>query len=145
MGTPGARGAAESVELPGATASVCVEAWPVLGLAHGDHLGLALLVEGNLNGLGGGGLSLGLVGVGADLVVNLLSGLRADGSGDSVALLPVDDVLSGQLNGVADGLEGRGAHLSGLDNILDGAVVLGLLVAVVGRCRMSIGRSRVGI
>ena len=102
------------------------------GLADGDHLGDALLLEGNLNGLGGGGFGLGLVGVGTDLVVNLLDGLSADGSGDGVALLLVDDGLSHQLDGVAHGLESGCAHLSGLNNILDGAVVLGVLITVGG-------------
>ena len=45
-------------------------------LAGSDHHVLALLVEGHLDGLGSGGLRLGLVGVGADLVVNLLSTAR---------------------------------------------------------------------
>ncbi len=119
------------------------------GLAHGDHLGDALLLEGNLNGLGGGGLRLGLVGVGTDLVVNLLDGLSADGSGDGVALLLVDDGLSHQLDGVAHGLESGGAHLSGLNNILDGAVVLGVLITVGGGLvvggGMAVGRGGVAV
>ena len=101
-----------------------------LGLADSDHLGLALLVEGNLNGLGGGGLSLGLVGVGADLVVDLLDGLSADGPGDRVALLLANHILPGQLNWVAGGLKGRGAHISSLNNILDSAVMLGVLISM---------------
>jgi len=112
-------------------------------LADGHHLGLALLLEGDLNSLGGGGLSLGLVGVGADLVVNLLGGLGADGSGDGVALLFVDHVLSGQLNGVAHGLEGGGAHLSGLNNVLNRAVVLGVLIVAIGGS-MTVGRLVIG-
>jgi len=114
-------------------------------LADGHHLGLALLLEGDLNSLGGGGLSLGLVGVGADLIVNLLSGFRADGSGDSVALLLVNNILPGQLNRVAHSLKGRGAHLSSLNNILNGAVVLGVLVAVTVGRSMTIRRSRVTV
>jgi len=39
-------------------------------LADGNHLGVTLLVEGNLNSLGSCGFSLLLVRVGADLVVN---------------------------------------------------------------------------
>merc|ERR1719400_164739 len=102
------------------------------GLAHGHHLGDALLLEGDLNSLGAGGLGLGLVGVGADLVVNLLDALSAHGPGHVIALLLVDDALPGQLNGVADGLEGGDTHFGVLDNILDGAVVLGVLIAVAG-------------
>lgn len=117
----------------------------VLGrLAHGDHLGNTLLLEGDLNSLGGGGLSLGLVGVGADLVVNLLNALRADGSGHSVALLLVNDGLPGELLRCAHCLEGRGADLSNLYNILDRAVVLGLLIAI-GRGRVAISWGRVPI
>ena len=134
-----------------AVALVAVAVAGGLGLADGDHLGLALLLEGDLDGLGGGGLGLGLVGVGADLVVNLLDGLSADGPGDVVALLLVDDALPGQLDGVADGLEGGGAHLGGLNNVLHGAVVLGVLIAVggggvaIGGGRVAVGRGRVAI
>ena len=122
----------------------------VLGrLANGDHLGDALLLEGNLNGLGGGGFGLGLVGIGTDLVINLLDGLSADGSGDGVALLLVDDGLSHQLDGAAHGFESGGAHLSGLNNILDGAVVLGVLITVSGGLvvggGMSVGRGGVAV
>ena len=102
------------------------------GLAHSHHLGDALLLEGDLHGLGAGGLGLGLVGVGADLVVNLLDALSAHGPGHVIALLLVNDALPGQLNGVADGLEGGDTHFGVLDNILHGAVVLGVLIAVAG-------------
>ena len=88
-----------------------------VGLADSDHHVLALLLEGHLNGLGGGGLSLGLVGVGADLVVDLLGALGADGAGDGVALLNILDALAAQLNGGADSIKGRGAHISNLNNI----------------------------
>jgi hypothetical protein len=101
-------------------------------LAHGHHLGVTLLVEGNLNSLSGGGLSLGLVGVGADLVVDLLNALSTDSPGYSVTLLGVNDILAGQLNGSTDSLKSRGAHLGSLDNIENRAVVLGLLIAMVG-------------
>ena len=101
----------------------------------GGLLNLLLIYLGEctyLNGLSGGGLSLGLVGVGAHLVVDLLNGLSADSPGHGVALLLVDDILPGKLDGGALGGEGGGAHFGGLNNILDGAVVLGVLVAVRG-------------
>ena len=101
-------------------------------LAHGHHLGLTLLLEGDINSLGSGGLSLGLVGVGAHLIVNLLNGLSAYGAGDFVALLLVDNLLDGQLNLFAVGLKSRGAHFGILNNVLDCAVVLGVLITVVG-------------
>ena len=86
-------------------------------LADGHHLGLAHLLKGDLNSLAVGGLGLGLVGVGADLVVDLLGALGTDGPGNIVALLDILDVLPGELDGSADSLKGRGAHLSNLNNI----------------------------
>merc|ERR1712158_278856 len=64
-------------------------------LADGHHLGLANLFNGYLNSLSGGALSLGLVGVGADLVVDLLSALGTDGADNGVALLDILDALAG--------------------------------------------------
>ena len=87
------------------------------GLADGHHLRHALLLEGDLDGLAGGLLVLGLVGVGADLVVDLLGALGADGADDSVALLDILDALPAQLDGIADGLKGGGADLGSLDDI----------------------------
>jgi len=88
-------------------------------LADGDHLGVTLLLEGNLDGLGSGGLSLLLVRVGADLVVDLLNALGTDGTGDWVALLFVNNDLDGKLNWVADSLKSWGADFGGLNNILN--------------------------
>merc|ERR1719400_122393 len=102
------------------------------GLAHGHHLGLALLLEGDLDGLGGGLLVLGLVGVAAHLVVDLLDALSAHGAGDGVALLDVLDGLAAQLDVGALGGEGGGADLGSLNHVQDGAVVLGVFVSVVG-------------
>jgi hypothetical protein len=108
-------------------------------LAHSHHLVGALLLEGDLDGLGGGGLGLGLVGVGADLVVDLLDALGAHGASDRVALLRVDDVLAAEGDGLADGGEGGRADLGGFDDVKDGAVVLGHLVG-----GGAVGRSAVG-
>ena len=102
------------------------------GLAHGHHLDVAHLVEGDLDGLGGGLLGLLGVLVHADLVVDHLGGLGADGGGDGVAHLDIDDLLDGQLNISALGGEGGGADLSGLDNIDNAAVVLGGLIGIGG-------------
>ena len=102
------------------------------GLAHGHHLDVALLVEGDLDGLGGGLLGLLGVLVHADLVVDHLGGLGADGGGDGVAHLDIDDLLDGQLHISTLGGEGGGADLSGLDNINNAAVVLGGLVGIGG-------------
>jgi len=112
------------------------------GLAHCHHLGVAHLLEGDLDSLGGGSLSLGLVGVGADLVINLLSALSTDSTGHGVALLDILDGLAGELNGVARGDEVGCAHLSGLLDIKNGAVVLGLFIAVVNNS--VVGNSVVG-
>ena len=100
-------------------------------LAYSHHLGLTHLLKGDLNGLGCGSLSLGLVGVGADLVVDHLGALGTDGAGDGVALLNILDALASQLDRCAHCLKGRGAHLGSLHNIQDGAVVFWVLVAVV--------------
>jgi len=110
-------------------------------LADSNHLGLALLLEGNFDSLGGSFLILWLVGVGADLVVDLLDALSADSAGDCVALLNILDALTGELYRVAHCLQGRGAHLSSLHNILHRAVVLGVLVTIA---RLVVGRLVVG-
>jgi hypothetical protein len=111
-------------------------------LAHGHHLVGALLLEGDLHGLGGGSLGLGLVGVGADLVVDLLRALCAYGPGDGVALLFVNDVLAAEDDWLADGGEGGRADLGSLHNVENGAVVLGRLVGRVGGG--TVGGSAVG-
>lgn len=100
------------------------------GLADSHHLGLALLHEGNFDGLGGGDLFLLLVRVCADLVIDLFDGLSADGSGDIIALLLVYDDLDGQINWGTGGDNGGGAHLGGFNNINDGAVVFGVLISI---------------
>jgi len=88
-------------------------------LADGHHLGVALLVEGDLNSLGSCGFSLLLVGVGADLIVDLLNALGTDSTGDWVTLLSVYNDLDSKLNWVADSFESRGANFSSFDNILN--------------------------
>jgi len=99
-------------------------------LADSDHLNILLLLEGDLNSLGSGGLLLLLVAVGANLIGDLFNGLSADSPGDIIAELLVDDLLDGKVNIGADLLEGWHADLGNLSHILDGAVVLGLLIAV---------------
>jgi len=88
-------------------------------LADGNHLGVTLLVKGNLNSLGSCGFSLLLVRVGADLVVDLLDALGTDGTGDWVALLYIDNDLDGKLNWVADSLKSWGANFGSFNNILN--------------------------
>ena len=88
-------------------------------LADGNHLGVTLLVEGNLNSLGSCGFSLLLVRVGADLIVDLLNALGTDSTGHWVALLFVNNFLDGKLNWVANSLKRRSANLCRFDNILD--------------------------
>jgi len=88
-------------------------------LADGHHLGVALLVEGDLNSLGSCGFNLLLVRVGADLIVDLLNALGTDSTGDWVALLSVYNDLDSKLNWVADSFESRGANFSSFDNILN--------------------------
>jgi len=88
-------------------------------LAHGHHLGVADPLEGDLDSLGGSLLGLLLVVVDADLVLDNLDALRADGSGDVIALLDVNDLLDWELDWGADSLESWGANLSSLNNILN--------------------------
>jgi len=88
-------------------------------LADGNHLGVALLVEGNLNSLGSGFFGLLLVRVGADLVINLLNALGTDSTGDWVALLYINNDLDSELNWVADSLESWSANFGSLNNILN--------------------------
>ena len=80
---------------------------------------VAFSLEGDLNSLGIGVLLLLLVGVGTDLILLNLDALRADSSGDGVALLSVDDLLDGKFNWGTDSLESWGANLSRLNNILN--------------------------
>jgi hypothetical protein len=103
----------------------------VVGLTDGHHHGLALLLEGNLDSLAGGLLALVLVGVGADLVVDLIDGLGTDGPGDLVALLDILHALPGEIHWGAGGVNVGGADISGLHNVKDAAVVLGVLVPMV--------------
>ena len=110
------------------------------GLAHSHHLDVALLVEGDLDSLGVGLLGLLGVLVHADLVVDHLGGLGADGGGDGVALLNIDDLLDGKLHVGALSSEGRGADLSGLDHIDNAAVVLGGLIGIGGGVVDSVDR-----
>ena len=112
------------------------------GLADSHHLGVALLLEGNLNSLGCGDLFLLLVRVGADLVINLFDGLSADGSGDVIALLLLYDDLDGEVDRGTFGDNGGGAHFGGFNDIKNGAVVLGLLIAIAG---LVVGGGVVGV
>lgn len=102
----------------------------VAGLTDGHHLDLDLLDKGHVDGLGSGVLLLLAVRERADLVGDLLDRLGADGPDDVVAELLVDDLLDGELDGGALGLESWGADLGDLDHVLNSAIVLGLLIPV---------------
>jgi hypothetical protein len=114
------------------------------GLADSDHLDIVFFLEADLNSLGGGSLLLALVRVRADLVVDQLNGLSADGTGDIIAELNIDNALDGQVNILTDGLEGRCADLSDLSHILDSAVVLGFFITI-GWGRVAIGGGRMSV
>jgi hypothetical protein len=103
-----------------------------------SYFSLAIVVAGGLVSGAGGGLADGLLGVGVDtdLVVDDLDALAAHGASHGVALLHVYDYLRGDLDLLADSLEGRSANLGRLYNVHDAAVVLGGVVGgfgVVGR------------
>merc|ERR1712201_14296 len=74
------------------------------GLADSHHLGVTFLLERNLNSLGSSGLSLRLVRVGANFIVNFFDALRAHSPCDYVALLSVNNVEAGELHRVTDSL-----------------------------------------
>jgi hypothetical protein len=116
--------------ISGSLAMVSMSVSVLGGLADSHHLDIDFLHEGNFDGLGGGDLFLGLVRVGADLVIDLFDGLSADGSGDIIALLLLYDDLDGKINWGTGGDNGGGAHLSGLNNIKYRAVVLGVLISI---------------
>jgi len=88
-------------------------------LADSHHLDLALLGEGNLDGLCVCSLHPLLVRVGADLVINLLNALGTDSTGDWVALLFVYNFLNSELNRVAHCLKSWGADLSSFNDVMD--------------------------
>jgi len=88
-------------------------------LTDSHHLGVADPLEGDDDGLGGGILGLLGVRVGADLVLDNLNADRADGSGDGVAHVTVNDLLDGELDWGADGLESWSTDLDRLNNILN--------------------------
>merc|ERR1719239_1550958 len=80
-------------------------------ITHGNHLSVTFFLEGNLNILGRGCLSLGLIGVGADFIVNILWGLSADSSGDIIALFLVNNALPYQVHLVTHSIQGGNTHL----------------------------------
>jgi len=119
----------------------------VSGLADGDHLDIGLLLEGDLNSLGGGGFFFLLVSIRADFIVNLLDLFGTDGASHSVSEFLIDDDFDGQFDIVADGLEGRGADLSDFSHIANSAVVLRFLITIttISRGVVSIGGGRVAV
>ena len=120
--------------------AIRVVSMTISGLADGDHLGVGLLLEANLSGLGSGVLILLVVGVAADLIGDLLDGLSADGTGNIIAVLSINNTLDGKLNILTVGLNGGCADLGDLSHILDSAVVLGLLIMAIMRLVISGGR-----
>ena len=113
-----------------ATVSIALRSW----LADGHHLYLAFLCESNFNSLGICSLNPLLVRVGADLIVNLLNTLGTNSTGYWVALLFIHNFLNSKFYWVAHCLKSRGANLSRFNNIVHGAVVLGVLIVRNGVC-----------
>lgn len=116
--------------LLGSTITSVTSITTISGLADSDHLDLDFLDKGDLNSLGGGVFFLLLVGKRADLVGDLLDALSADSADNIVTEFLVDDFLDGKLNWGALGLECGCADIGDFSHILDGAVVLGLFVAI---------------
>jgi len=88
-------------------------------LAHGHHLGVADPLEGDLDSLGGGVLSVLLVLVDTDLVINCEDTLCTDCPPDWVTLLSLYNDLDGHLSWRADLAVSWGANLSNLNYILN--------------------------
>ena len=86
-------------------------------LADGHHLGITLLLEGNLNSLGSGLFNLLLVRIGADLIVNLFNALSTNSPGNWVTLFNINNYLDSKLYWIANSLQCRGANLSSFYNI----------------------------
>jgi len=119
----------------------------VSGLADGDHLDIGFLLEGDLNGLASGGFSFLLVVVRADLLGDHFDGFSTDGAGHGVCEVNIDDDFDGQFDIFANGLEGRGADLSGFSHIMNGAVVFRFLITItsISRGVVSIGGGSVAV
>jgi len=88
-------------------------------LTDRHHLSVTLLLKGNLNSLGSGGLSLGLVRVGTDFIVNFLNTFSTDSTSDNIAVFTINHILTGEFNRVAYSLKSRGTDLSKFNNILN--------------------------
>ena len=93
-----------------------------LGLHNGDNGDIVASLLGNLLAVVVTitVVSCGrLVRVGADLIVNFLSALGTDSTGDWVALFYINNDLDSKLNEVADSLKSGGADFGGPNNILN--------------------------
>ena len=101
-------------------------------LTHSHLLDLFLRVECNLCCLSSGFLVLGLVAIRAHLKLSLLLFLTAQSLGVVVAIFSINDGLNMQLDIFTVGIKSWRADLDSLYNILDGAVVLRVLVAIAG-------------
>ena len=86
-------------------------------LADGHHLGVADPLEGDLDSLGGGLLTLLLVVVDADLVIDSEERLCTNCPTDWVTLLSLHNDLHAHLGRGADSLESWSANLSSLNYI----------------------------
>jgi hypothetical protein len=110
-------------------------------LAHSHHLGVTLLLKGNLHSLGSGVNNPLIIRVDTDLIGDDLNRLTADCTGHRVALFNINDSLHRDINVLTNSFKSRGAHLSCLNNLNNRTVVLG---GMVGRGSMVSGSSMVG-
>ena len=99
-------------------------------LAHSDHLSIGLLHKRHLNSFCGGVFIFLLVIVGAHLIGDGLSRLCAYGAAHIIAVLSVHHTLNSQHLVLTHGLKSRGTDFSNLNNILNSAVVLGVLITI---------------
>jgi hypothetical protein len=103
----------------------------ILGrLADGHHLSFTLLDKRNLNSLRRSNLTLRLVRVGADLVVDFLCALGTDCARNSVTLFGVNYSFNSKFYRRTNCFQGRGANLSQFNHILYRTVVFWVFIAI---------------
>jgi len=110
--------------------SVSVTISVLCRLAHSHHLGLTLLLERDLDSLGSGDLTLRLIRVTADLVVDFFRAFSTDCTGNSVALFSVNYSFDSKFYRSTFCFQSRGADLSQLNHVLHSAVVFGVFIAI---------------
>lgn len=117
----------------------------ITGLTNGDHLNVGLLHKSDFDGFGSGVFVFLVVRVRANFVGNVLRRFGAFCSHKVVTVFTVNDPLDGNLFVSASRLKGWSTHLGIFGHILNGAVVFGFLIAVMGSGSVTVGRRLVTV